>query len=215
MIEYYRLRAPEYEDIYLNEDNIRRAERNSITKTLKQTFKGLTVLEIACGTGYWTRILSTVAKKVVAIDMAPEMLEIARKKEYHCPVEFHLANAYHLPFTPNSHDAGLANYWFSHVPKNKIDSFLKDFHQRLKPGGTVMMVDDVFRKGVGGNFTEIEEDTNTYKLRTLKDGSKHRVLKNYYSKNELVAIFSNHVQDFSAGNVFHGKRCWCVKYTLP
>jgi len=215
MIEYYRLRAPEFEEIYHNEDEIRRDERIGIIKTLKQAFKALIVLEIACGTGYWTRILSSVAKKIVAIDMAPEMLEIARNKKYSCPVEFHMADAYHLPFTSHSYDAGLANFWFSHVPKNKIAAFLESFHQRLKPGGMVLMADDVFQEGVGGKFITIEGDDNTYKLRTLKDDSKHRVLKNYYSKNELISIFGGFVEHFSADNVFHGKRCWYVRYTLP
>jgi hypothetical protein len=66
---------------------------------------------------------------------------------------------------------------------------------------------------VGGQLVQIEGDDNTYKLRTLKDGSRHLVLKNYYSIEEVVEIFRRHAE-FSEDNVFYGRCFWWADYCL-
>jgi len=79
MEEYYRRCAEEYEEIYQRSDPVWRQELNKIADALRQVFKGRRVLEIACGTGYWTQLLSETAQSIVAPDILQEMLEIAEK----------------------------------------------------------------------------------------------------------------------------------------
>jgi protein-L-isoaspartate O-methyltransferase len=78
---YYAKRALEYEEIYNREEPKRRAELEDTANALKETLKDRKVLEIACGTGYWSLILSQAAKKIVATDIAKETLEIAQIQE--------------------------------------------------------------------------------------------------------------------------------------
>ena len=61
---YYRKRAKEYEQIYYRADPIRQEEQLRIISTIQTILKGRDVLEIACGTGFWTQFLSDTAKQI-------------------------------------------------------------------------------------------------------------------------------------------------------
>ncbi len=81
MNEYYSKRAAEYESIYHRNDPVRQNEQEQIKDELKKMFHNKTVLEIACGTGYWTETVAPIAKEVTGIDMSSEVLEIAVQKK--------------------------------------------------------------------------------------------------------------------------------------
>jgi len=76
--EYYRARAPEYEQIYYRDDAQRRSELEAEAATLRKVTEGKNVLELACGTGYWTKIMSEVAISITAVDLAPQAQVISR-----------------------------------------------------------------------------------------------------------------------------------------
>ena len=66
--DYYSKRAKDYEQIYSREDPVRQSELNKIKDELISLFKNKSVLEAACGTGYWTEVISKTAKQVLAFD---------------------------------------------------------------------------------------------------------------------------------------------------
>ncbi|MFX0066638.1 MAG: class I SAM-dependent methyltransferase [Candidatus Hermodarchaeota archaeon] len=215
MEEYYKRRANEYEEIYYRADKTRQEENRKITDAFKNLLKGRKTLEIACGTGYWTQFLSETAQSIVATDLVPDVLEIAKRKHYRCPVSFLIEDAYNLSFDARTFDGGLANFWFSHIPKRKIDSFLEGFHRVLQCGSRVFMADNVFVPGIGGTLiTKKGDEDNTYKLRQLKDKSEHLVLKNYYTVDELLVMFQKYVPGFTQENIFYGTCFWYVMYEL-
>jgi len=76
MQDYYAARAAEYDTVYLKPE--RQADLRQIERWLPGVFVHRSVLEIACGTGYWTQFLAPVCTSIVAIDAAPETLRIAR-----------------------------------------------------------------------------------------------------------------------------------------
>ncbi len=80
LIDYYSHRANEYEQIYAKPE--RQNDLHRIRSFIRKSLLNHSVLEIACGTGYWTKIISDVADSVVATDASLQVLEIARKKEY-------------------------------------------------------------------------------------------------------------------------------------
>ncbi|MCK5183226.1 MAG: methyltransferase domain-containing protein [Candidatus Heimdallarchaeota archaeon] len=214
LIEYYRRRAPEYESIYNKFDSEIQKENQETAEILKQFFSRRSVIEVACGTGYWTQFLSATAKKITATDINKEVLDIAKQKTYHCPVSFQVMDAYKLAFEDNSFNAGLANFWFSHIPKKKINHFLSEFHRVLQPGSRVFLTDNHhfhLSDSLGKLITK-KGDNNTYKLRQLNDGSEYLVLKNYYTVKELVKIFSNHIKGFSELNIHFSQYFWRVTY---
>ncbi len=191
MKEYYDRRAKEYEAVYHRDDPVRQQELAEITSAIEEAMRGRRVLEIACGTGYWTQRAAKTAAHITSIDAAPEMLEMARSKNLPLDkVDFHLGDAYKLDILGRNFDAGLAMFWFSHVPKARLQEFLTGFHAALEPKSTIFLAENMLQEGVGGELIRKPGIEDTFKRRTLADGSVHDILKNYYNRSELEAIFS-------------------------
>ena len=196
MQEYYDRRAKEYESVYHRDDPVRQGEIREMGIAVEDAMRGRRVLEVACGTGYWTQHAVKTAEHITAVDAAPETLEIARSK--HLPrdkVNFQLGDAYKLDAIGERFNAGLAMFWFSHVPKARIGEFLHGLHAALEKGSIVFMVENMLQEGVGGELIRKPGIEDTFKRRTLADGSVHDILKNYYDRSELEALLSPLVTD--------------------
>jgi SAM-dependent methyltransferase len=182
MVDYYGRRAPEYDRIY--EKPERQSDLAVLREYVRETFREEEVLEVACGTGYWTEVLAEVARSVAAIDINESVLEIARGRRGTERVRFEKADVYALPEMRLA-SAGLAGFWWSHIPKGSIGSFLAGMHKRLKSGATVMFMDNCYVEGSSTLVTRADAEGNTYQTRTLDDGSTHEVLKNFPTEAEL------------------------------
>src|SRR3954469_8330001 len=108
MRDYYAARAPEYDRIYLKPE--RQPDLRAIEAWLPTLFAGRSVLEVACGTGYWTQFIARVADHVLAIDAAPQTLQIARRRVAGGKVDFVAADAYALPAPAGRFDAAFAGF---------------------------------------------------------------------------------------------------------
>jgi len=184
MVRYYAKRAQEYERIYHKPE--RAAELRRLRELLEGSFAGADVFELACGTGYWTNVLSRTAHSVLGSDINEEMLAIARNKPWDGDrIQFIREDAYALAPLPQSFNAGLAAFWWSHVPKHRFRAFLHGFHQRIGPNARVMFVDNNFVEGSNTPLARTDADGNTYQKRPLSDGTTHEVLKNFPSEAEL------------------------------
>jgi ubiquinone/menaquinone biosynthesis C-methylase UbiE len=214
LVEYYRKRAGEYEEIYDWKDPDRQREQDLLSTAIRDSLRGRDVLEVACGTGWWTRILSESARSIMATDLGDEVMAIAREKKYGCPVTFKRENAYNLSFDDDSFNGGLAFSWFSHILLDLIDLFLDEFHRVLAKSSRVFIADNTYIQGIGGEPVGKEGDPNTYKIRALKEGGVFTIVKNYFSVEGLVDIFGRHVEGFGENNVIHGECFWYVDYVL-
>jgi protein-L-isoaspartate O-methyltransferase len=185
---YYRRRAGEYEAIYAKPE--RQPDLLVLKKKFSELLKNARLLEVACGTGYWTAVLSNAAASVTATDLAEEPMAIARAKPYpKGNVTFTEADAYALPAGLGRFDAAFAGFWWSHVPRERIAEFTASLHARLEPGARVVMFDNLYVDGNSTPIVETDAAGNTYQMRELADGSRFRVLKNYPAKDELRALF--------------------------
>ncbi|MEO8524104.1 MAG: class I SAM-dependent methyltransferase [Caldimonas sp.] len=180
---YYAARATEYDKVYLKPE--RQFDLRAIEGWLPPVFRDANVLEVACGTGYWTQFIAPVAARVVAIDSSPETLAIARSRVAGGRASFDVGDAYALSPRLGLFDAAFAGFWFSHVPKAKRHEFLRGLGALLSPGARVVLLDNLYVAGSSSPITETDADGNTYQTRSLEDGSKHRVLKNFPSQAEL------------------------------
>ena len=185
MHEYYAARAPEYDQVYLKPE--RQADLLAIRHWLPTNFTAKSLLEVACGTGYWTQYLAPVTERILAIDASVETLEIARTRVASGAVKFVVADAYELPATARGFQSAFAGFWFSHVPKDRVHAFLAGLHKALMPGAKVVFLDNRFVEGSSTPVSECDEQGNTYQIRRLADGSSHRVLKNFPSQLEMRA----------------------------
>ncbi len=209
---YYNQRAQEYESIYHRDDPIRQQEQNAISKVMKEVLRDRSILEVACGTGFWTQIVSQTARHIVAIDSSTEMLQIAKSKTIQPnKVSFLEADAYALSNVPGSFEGGLANFWFSHIPKTRINEFLLGFHKKIAKHGAVFMADNTYVPGIGGELVTQPGSEDTFKVRKLVNGSEHVILKNYYTKNQLRDIFTTFTANL---NIHLGSCFWWISYEV-
>ncbi len=184
MIGYYARRAREYERIYHKPE--RQEDLGAVRAFVERTFVGQRVLELACGTGYWTEVLSRSAAAVTAVDINEEVLEIARAKQLDPQkVAFRRADAYSLPLFPQRFTGGMAGFWWSHVPKARLRDFLIGFHRVFEPGAIVVFIDNAYVEGSSTPLSHVDAGGNTWQRRELEDGSTHDVLKNFPTEQEL------------------------------
>ncbi len=185
LLDYYRRRAAEYEAIYAIPE--RQRDLAVLRRRIPASLCAARVLEIACGTGYWTQLIAPVATSVLATDLAEEPMSIARAKPYSKTPSFAIADAYALPPALGRFEAALAVFWWSHVPRERIGEFLASLHGRLEPGALVVLMDNRYVEGSSTPISELDARGNTYQQRRLADRSEVRVLKNFPSEAELRA----------------------------
>ena len=214
LVKYYKDRAKEYEQVYEWRDPRRQEEQDLMGAEMMNFLSDIDVIDIGCGTGYWTQIISKTARSIVGIDINQTVLDIANSKTYRCPTEFKVMDAYRIDYPEKTFGGALTSFWLSHIRREDLDGWIKQMHRVLKPGAHVFVSDNTFIEGVGGDLVNKPGDPNTYKLRTLNDGSKHLIVKNYYTKDELLELFSRHTGFVTGENIFHGKCFWWIKYTL-
>ncbi len=186
LLNYYARRATEYEAVYAKPE--RQHDLQRLRALVADMMAEHHVLEVACGTGYWTAVLAQTAKFVLATDQSMEVLEAAQRKGLLSQkVRFVRADAYHLPLRSGQFTAVFAGFWWSHVPRQQLPFFLSQLTLAAGAGATVICVDNRF---VAGNSTPIDcTDAcgNTYQLRRLRNDSQQKVLKNFPSEAELQA----------------------------
>jgi ubiquinone/menaquinone biosynthesis C-methylase UbiE len=186
MIDYYAARAPEYDRIYAKPE--RQADLRLVEAWLVAQTAGKQVLEVACGTGYWTQFIALQAARLVALDAAPQTLRIAATRVPNHQVTLISGDAYDLPRDQGTFDAAFAGFWFSHVPVERQREFLLGLHRVLAPGARVMLLDNRLVQGSSTPISECDAAGNTYQMRTLGDGSTHRVLKNFPQEPTLHSL---------------------------
>jgi len=99
---------------------------------------GMTVLELGCGAGYFTRELVRSGADIVAIDVSPELLEIARTNCSAPNVRYQIENAYELSYDDAVFDSVVGSSVLHHL---EIERALRDVYRVLKPSGTILFTE--------------------------------------------------------------------------
>ena len=186
LASYYARRAASYERIYDKPE--RQAELRALQAWLPGVFAGRQVLEIACGTGWWTPHGARHAASWLATDLNPETLDIARTKPLPPQVRLAELDAWRLDaLAPQRFDAAFAGFWWSHVERARLPGWIASLHARLLPGARVVFVDNRFVPGSSTPIARVDAAGDSWQRRTLDDGSVHEVLKNFPGRDEAVA----------------------------
>jgi SAM-dependent methyltransferase len=190
---YYAKRAGSYEDVYRKPE--RQADLAILHERVPEALRGQRVLEIACGTGYWTGRIADSAAAVLATDINPEVIEIARAKGLPADkVEFALADAFDLQLD-GAFSACFAGFWWSHVKRQDQAGFLARLREKLGKDALLVMLDNVYVEGGSTPIARTDPQGNTYQIRTLPDGERHEVLKNFPSDSALRKKLGAAVKD--------------------
>ena len=196
MVDYYKLRAAYYERVYHKPE--RQSDLREMEAWISRMFAGRRVLELACGTGWWTPHGARHAHSWLATDLNPQTMALARHKALPANVTFATVDAYSLGgLDPaQNYDAAFAGCWWSHVPLQRLGPWLALLHARLQPGARVVFLDNSFVQTSNLPITRSDTEGNTYQDRSLDDGSVHEVLKNFPNADHVQEIAGPHARDF-------------------
>ena len=96
-------------------------------------------LEIGCGTGRVTRHLRKIipsASKLIASDISPDMLTVAKEKLKKLNIDWQIIDAQQLPFADNSVDLVVCSFGYMFVP-DKPKAFAEAYRV-LRPQGMLL-----------------------------------------------------------------------------
>jgi SAM-dependent methyltransferase len=214
MRAYYAARAREYERIYQKPE--RQPDLRLLEREIPALLRGRRVLEIACGTGYWTQFIATSATRVLATDISIETLREAQVKQLDpALVEYRIADAYALDPDLGRFDAAFAGFWWSHLPLQRVPQFLASLAACLAPGAIVLMLDNRYVPGSSTPLGRTDAQGNTYQIRHLQDGTRHEVLKNFPCEAQMRAQLGAWADSVEFREFEHYWRCcWSLRAGL-
>jgi SAM-dependent methyltransferase len=193
LVAYYEARAPEYDDWYLRRgryshgpvhDAAWNAELDAAGRRLDALPIHGDIVELAAGTGWWSPLLAEKGE-LTLYDAASAPLDRARERllAHGLRAHVHVRDAWAEP--ERAVDALFAGFWLSHIPRGRLDEFLRLARRWLKPGGTFAFIDSLPDPQSGAeDHPAPRDDTST---RRLEDGREFRIVKVYYRPAELEA----------------------------
>lgn len=182
-VRYYRARAREY-DATTTPTGDPFAPHGEATRAALRAFEPTgDVLEIAAGTGQWTRILVEYATTLTALDASQEMLEVNRAKVADPRVRYVVADLFAWE-PPQAYDVIVFGFFLSHVPIALFEAFWAAVGRCLRPDGRVFFVDEADHDIWSEEW--IDRDRGVVQ-RTLTDGSQHRAIKVLWRPADLAA----------------------------
>ena len=212
MRAYYAQRAAYYERVYSKPE--RQTDLRAMEAWLPTQFAGRDVLEIACGTGWWTAPGARDAQAWLATDLNPETMAVARAKALPACVRFATVDAYSMAeLGGRTFDAAFAGCWWSHVPLQTLPAWLDTLHARLRPGARAVMLDNSYVSQSSTPLSREDVHGNTYQNRSLDDGSVHEVLKNFPTAEQAIAILGPRARARAPQWLAH-PHYWILSYEL-
>ena len=134
---------------------------------------GLNVLDAACGEGYGSALLATVASGVKGVDVSTQAIEHARSRYSGDTLEFHVADCLDLPFDDDSFDCVVSFETLEHLEAH--DRLMTEFRRVLKPKGFLLISSP--DKAI---YTDRLKNENEFHLRELYRDEFEGLLGRYF-----------------------------------
>lgn len=122
------------ETFIFNENTIEHLHRYALACSI---CKNSDVLDIACGEGYGSNLLSKVANKVTGVDISGDAVDKASKKYQGKNIKFLEGSASEIPLDTNSMDVVVSFETLEHHDKHQ--EMMNEIKRILKPGGILIM----------------------------------------------------------------------------
>jgi ubiquinone/menaquinone biosynthesis C-methylase UbiE len=105
---------------------------------------GNQVLDVGCGTGYFTRLLAEAVAPggtALGIDPSPEVIARARRSTHlpNCAFSEGIAEA--LDMEDQSYDVVVSSLMIHHLPESLRPRAIREMYRVLRPGGRVLLAD--------------------------------------------------------------------------
>ena len=183
--EYYDLRAPDYMD--LSKPSDRKSHGVMTSGEVQEVLAGLCisgdVLELACGSGTFTKELVHAASSLTALDGSPKMIEINGTVVGDPHVEYVCADVFAWK-PPRQFDFVFFGFWLSHVPPTHFEAFWATVTAALRPGARCGFVDEDHR-GRRNEVVLASSEAVPTATRTLSDGRSFDIVKVFWDPAEL------------------------------
>lgn len=153
---------------------------------------GKKAVDIGCGHGFGTILMSKVAARITGVDYSIDTIEDNKKKYKDITnMDFVRIEVPPLTLPDNTYDVVTAFQFIEHIHRRK--EFLQEALRILKPGGTLLVTTPNIKKSLARNpfhvheytFAEMEQELKglpaTFKLMGLKGNEK---VNSYYAANE-------------------------------
>jgi ubiquinone/menaquinone biosynthesis C-methylase UbiE len=107
-------------------------------------------LEVGCGTGAFSRRLAKSSERVLALDLSPNMVGLARERSARFPnIEFRVADVLEMELPAERFDCIATIATLHHLPVAEVLPKLKG---ALKPGGVLLVLDLFQGEGLSDAF---------------------------------------------------------------
>jgi SAM-dependent methyltransferase len=198
-IDYYRARAGEYDEWWLRtgrydrgpELNGRwRAEVAKVESALDAWLTARsprTLLELACGTGLFTRHLARRVPRITAVDASPEVLALNRSRVA-AAANIEYVEADLFSWRPAArYDAVFFSFWLSHVPDDRFAAFWGGVAAALAPCGAAYVIDSAFDPSSTAKDHVPPKPDAGIVTRRLNDGREFQIVKRFWEPQKLAA----------------------------
>jgi 2-polyprenyl-3-methyl-5-hydroxy-6-metoxy-1,4-benzoquinol methylase len=112
----------------------RAARRGELVARAAGLGPGSKVLEVGCGTGLFTEMFARTGAAVLAVDISPELLEVARRRGLPAPRVRFLAKRFEDCEVDGPFDAVVGSSVLHHL---EVGPSLRKIYRLLRPGGTL------------------------------------------------------------------------------
>jgi demethylmenaquinone methyltransferase/2-methoxy-6-polyprenyl-1,4-benzoquinol methylase len=195
-IAYYRDRAGEYDEWWFRTGRYDRgaefnaawfsdiaAVEDALGAFLAAARPG-TALELACGTGLFTRHLATRVGRLTAVDASPEVIARNRARVGSASVDYVQADLFEWT-PPERYDLVFLSFWLSHVPLQRFDRFWTMVNRALAPGGAAYVIDSALDSTSTARDHARPDAASGIVTRKLNDGRQYRIVKIFHAPEEL------------------------------
>jgi len=215
--DFYTAIAEHYDAQFHDEsDEERQDDLDDVAEQVAELMRGHTVLELGCGTGYFTDVIAETAQSVLATDISEAMLAVAREHgEGLENVRYRVLDALNLP-ADLGNEAGkitavFAGFLWSHFRKEEQDAFLAGLRARVGSNALLVLIDDEYVEGASPTVARTDAQGNTWAQFTDAEGRRHELPKNYPTDSALRKRLGTAVREIKIGR---WDSCWALTCRL-
>jgi ubiquinone/menaquinone biosynthesis C-methylase UbiE len=141
-------------------------------------------LELGCGSGTFARLVATRAEPVLALDVSPQMIRLARERSrQYANTDFQVADALLCEFPPDHFDCIVSIATLHHLP---LEEMLTKMNFALSVNG-VLLILDLYQENLVGAFTTLAALPVSVILKYLNTGR-------FTEPPEVRAAWAEHVK---------------------
>lgn len=145
-----------------------------------QFTKGKIVLDIACGSGYGSKMLAEAgAAKVIAMDVSEEAIESARKNFPHNNIEHRAGDALKIALGEKTVDAVVSFETIEHL--KDADAYLQELARVVKDDGLVM---------ISTPNRKVSQEKNPFHFKEFDKEEFEAILKKYFPYCLIVSQYN-------------------------